>query len=444
MFRLNLGNTKIPHCKNTANMKPVRMPPPSEVLLSMSQNIGAPAEPVVKVGDQVKVGQLVADSKAPISSPIYSSVSGTVVKIESYMRSDGKTIPALRIQSDGLMTVTDGIAPPAITDFQSLISAVRASGVVGLGGAGFPSAIKMNATHVGKVRTIILNGAECEPYITVDHRTMIDDADDIRYGIELFKSFVPGVENFIIGIEKNKPDCISKLKEVFSDDDTVDVRSIPLLYPQGAEKVLIHTLTKLTVPEGKLPADIGVLVVNVTTVAAIARYAKTGMPLVERYVTVDGSAIKSPMNVIAPLGTRICDLIEFAGGLNDNPAKVIFGGPMTGSAIHSLDEPIVKTTNAVLAFSKKDAVQKPATACIHCGKCVESCPHMLEPTSFCKALEIDDRDDRLARLEELRINLCIECGCCSYVCPARRPLVESNRIAKNFVREYKEHKANLK
>ena len=440
MLRLNLGNTKIPHHKNTADMKPVRMPPPKEVLLSMSQNIGAPADPVVKVGDHVKIGQLVADSKSPISSPIYSSVSGTVTGIETYMRNDGKSIPALRIQSDGLMTVIDGIVPPTVTDFQSLISAVRSSGVVGLGGAGFPTAIKMNATHVGKVHTIILNGSECEPYITVDHRTMIDDADDIRYGIELFKSFVPGIKNFIIGIEKNKPSCISKLKEVFSDDDTVAVRPLPLLYPQGTEKVLIHTLTKLTVPEGKLHADVGVLVVNVTTVAAIARYVKTGMPFVERHVTVDGSAIKSPMNVIAPLGTHIRDLIEFTGGFKEEPAKVIFGGPMTGTAVHSLDEPIVKATNAVLAFAKRDTVTKPSTACIHCGKCVESCPHMLEPTSFSKALEIDDRNDRLARLEELRINLCIECGCCSYVCPASRPLVENNKIAKSFVREYKDQR----
>ena len=220
--------------------------------------------------------------------------------------------------------------------------------------------------------------------------------------------------------------------------------SLPALYPQGGEKVIIYHTIGRVVPEGKLPADVGVLVLNVTTVASLAKFIKTGMPLVERCVTVDGSAINSPMNVIAPLGTSIRELIEFTGGLKESPVKVIFGGPMTGSAAYSLDEPLIKTTGAIIALAKDDAVLKPATACIHCGKCVESCPHMLEPTSFCKALDIEDRNERFARLEELRINLCVECGCCSYVCPASRPLVESNRIAKNFVREYKTHRENLK
>ncbi|MBO7250971.1 MAG: RnfABCDGE type electron transport complex subunit C, partial [Clostridia bacterium] len=273
---------------------------------------------------------------------------------------------------------------------------------------------------------------------------MLDDADDIRDGIELLKRFIPSAKRFVIGIEKNKPACIKKLKSVFVNDSAVSVKALPLRYPQGAEKVLIHTVTKRVVPEGKLPADIGVLVVNVTTLASLAKYVKTGMPIVERYVTVDGSAIKTPMNVIAPLGTPIKDLIEFTGGLKEDPVKVIFGGPMTGFAAHSLEEPIIKTSGAVLAFTKKDAILKPATACIHCGKCVESCPHMLEPTSFCKALDIEDHNERFARLEQLKIGLCIECGCCSYVCPASRPLVESNRIAKRFVKDHKAHNANLK
>ena len=444
MFRLNLGNTKIPHNKNTANMIPVRMPPPAEVLLPMSQNIGAPATPVVKVGDYVKVGQLIADSNSPVSSPIYSSVSGKVAKIETYLRSDGKSVPAVRIESDGLMTVCEDITPPTVTDVESFIAAIRSSGIVGLGGAGFPTAIKMNIAPDVNIDTVIINGAECEPYITVDTRTMLDQSEDVREGIELLKKFITGATKYVIGIEKNKPACIDEMKRVFGGDPTVSVKTLPLRYPQGAEKVLIHTVTKRVVPEGKLPIDVGVLVINVTTVAALARYIKTGMPLVERCITVDGSAINSPMNVIAPLGTPIRDLIAFTGGLKEDPVKVIFGGPMTGFAAHSLDEPVVKTTGAVLAFTKKDAEAKPATACIHCGRCVESCPHMLEPTSFCKALDIKDQKERFLRLEELKINLCVECGCCSYVCPARRPLVESNRIAKNFVREYKANSENLK
>ncbi len=425
-------------------MKPVRMPPPKEVLLPMAQNIGALSEPIVKVGDHVKVGQLIADSQAPISSPIYASVSGVVSKMDTYLRSDGKTVPAIRIESDGLMTPCEDIAPPTITDTDSFISAIRSSGVVGLGGAGFPTAIKMSLSPEANIHTVIINGAECEPYITVDTRTMLDDSEYVRDGIELLKRFIPGATKYVIGIEKNKPDCIDEMNRVFKDDEAVTVKALPLRYPQGAEKVLIHTVTKLVVPENKLPADIGVLVVNVTTIATFAKYVKTGMPLVERCITVDGSAVRSPMNVYAPLGTPISDLIEFTGGLKEHPVKVIFGGPMTGIAAYSLNEPVIKTTGAVIALASKDAILKPATACIHCGKCVESCPHMLEPTSFCKALDIEDRDERFIRLEDLKINLCVECGCCSYVCPARRPLVESNRIAKNFVRNYKAHKENLK
>lgn len=444
MFRINLGKTKIPHNKNTAGLKPVKMPPPATVFLPMTQNIGAPATPIVKVGDTVKVGQKIAEATGTISSPIYASVSGKVVKMDTYQKSDGRTSAAVVIESDGLMTVAEDITPPTLTDLDSFVEAIRHSGIVGLGGAGFPTTVKLDVPPEKVIHTVILNGAECEPYITVDTRTMLDDSDDIKEGIELLKRFLPGVSRFIFGIEKNKPECIEKMKEVFASDGSVSVKSLPLGYPQGAEKVLIHTTTRLTVPEGKLPADIGVLVFNVTTLATIAKYVKTGMPLVERCVTVDGSAVRSPMNVIIPIGTSVRDLVEFTGGLDEAPVKIIFGGPMTGFAAHSFDEPVVKTTNAVLIFSEEDAILKPATACIHCGKCVESCPHMLEPTSFCKALDIDNQDERLARLEELRINLCVECGCCSYVCPANRPLVESNRSAKKFVREYKAHKANLK
>ena len=444
MFRLNLGTTKIPHNKNTADMKPVRMPPPKEVLLPLSQNIGVPAFPRVKVGDYVKVGQLVAEADEPLSSPIYASVSGTVTKIEDYLRSDGKTVPAIRIESDGLMTLFADITPPILTDAYSFVETIESSGVVGFGGAGFPTAVKMTIAPENTVHTIILNGAECEPYITVDTRTMLEDAESLQIGINLLKKYIPGVKNFIIAIEKNKPSCIAHMKRFFAHDPMVSVKALPSLYPQGAEKVLIRTTTKITVPEGKLPADVGVLVMNVTTLAALGKYIKTGMPLVEKCVTVDGSAVNKPQNVIVPLGTPIGDVIEFAGGLKETPVKVIIGGPMTGSAAYSLNEPVIKTTGAILAFSNKEAGEKSATACIHCGKCVEACPILLEPTAFCKALDINDRDEKLARLERLRINLCVECGCCSYVCPANRPLVESNRIAKNFVREYKAHKEKLK
>ena len=445
MFKVKfLGNTRVPHHKNTTDTAPVTMTPPSEVLIHMEQHLGAPATPVVKIGDTVKVGQLIADASGYVSSPIYSSVSGKVTKIEPYLRATGRIASAIRIESDGLMTEYEGITPPQITDLDSLVSAIRASGIVGLGGAGFPTAVKFDAVKKGGINTLIINAAECEPYITSDARTMLDDSDLVHEGIELFKRIIPDIKRYIIGIESNKPQCIAEMKRVFEGDQAVSVRSLPSLYPQGAEKVLIRNTTGLTVPEGKLPADVGVIVINVTTLAAIARYAKTGMPLVKKCVTVDGSAVKEPKNVIAPIGASIRDIIDFAGGFKEAPGKVIFGGPMTGWAVGSLDEPISKNTNALIAFSQKDSVAKQSSACIHCGRCVEACPHLLNPTAFSKALNIENIDDRMASLEANSINLCIECGCCSYVCPAGRPLVENNRIAKNALREYKAHKATLK
>lgn len=439
-----LGNTRIPHHKNTADKPPVRMTSTKEVLLPVSQHIGAPSTPIVKVGDEVKVGQLIAEASGYVSSPIYSSVSGKVTKIDTYLKSDGRTVPAIRIESDGLMNVYEGLEPPAIMDLDSLINAAKNSGLVGLGGAGFPSSVKLDALKKGAIHTIVINGAECEPYITCDTRTMLDESESIYYGISLFEQYLPTVEKYIFGIENNKPECIEEIARIFQDNEKVAVKPLPSLYPQGAEKVLIYNTTGLTVPEGKLPADVGVLVMNVTSLSILAKYVKTGMPLVEKCVTVDGSAIANPMNVIAPIGASISDIIEFTGGFKEKPGKVLFGGPMMGSPACSLDEPITKTTGAITAFNVKDSIKPDATACIHCGRCVDACPHKLNPTAFSKALNIENTDERMARLEEYSIGLCMECGCCSFVCPARRPLVQNIRLGKNALRDYKAHKANLK
>ena len=439
-----LGNTRIPHRKNTAQLSPVRMTPPREVLLPMDQHLGAPSVPVVKVGDEVKVGQLIADASGPVSSPVYASVSGKVTKIEDCLRANGNLVPAIRIESDGLMTPCEDITPPDITDLPSLIEAFRRSGIVGMGGAGFPTAVKLGAIMKSDIQTIIINGAECEPYITSDARTMIDEADYVYQGIKILQSVAPSIEKYVIGIEINKPECIKTLRDITKDDPTVSILPLPLRYPQGAEKVLIYNATGITVPENKLPAELGVIVINVTTLATFAKYAETGMPLVERCVTVDGSAVIEPKNVIAPIGTSVEDMVDFAGGFVQKPCKIIMGGPMTGRAAYSLGEPVVKTTNAIVVLAEKDTEGKKVTACIHCGRCVEACPHRLNPTALCKALSIDNVDERMARLEDERVNLCIECGCCSYVCPAARPLVENIRVAKNSFREYKAHKASLK
>ena len=444
MFGLKfLGKTRIPNCKNTAAMPAVRMEPPKEVLLPVCQHIGAPAAPIVKVGDEVKLGQRIADTDAYVSSPIYASVSGKVSKIEDYLRPDGRRVCAIRIVSDGEMTPAPGITPPTVNDLDSLVKAARESGIVGLGGAGFPLSVKLDAAKRGNIDTVILNGAECEPYITTDTRTMLEDAEYIKSGIELLKRCIPTVKAYYIGIEADKPECIKKLTEVFAADDSVKVAKFPAKYPQGAEKVIVYNTTRRVIPEGKLPADVGAIVINVTTLAYLAKYVETGMPLVERSITIDGSAVAEPKNIIVPIGTSIRDIIDFAGGLKEDAGKVIFGGPMMGQPACSLDEPIVKTTGAITVLNVKDSTEPPVTACIHCGRCVNTCPMFLDPTAYAGALKLEGKQDRVQRLEEAKINLCIECGSCSYVCPANRPLVQNNRIAKAEVREYKAHLASL-
>ena len=438
-----LGNTHIPHNKRTAESSPLRMTSVGEVLLPVAQHIGAPATPIVKVGDEVKVGQLIAESAGYVSSAIHSSVSGKVVKIEDYLLYNGKTVPAIRIQSDGLMTVSDQITPPQVTDLDSFIGAVRTSGLVGLGGAGFPTAVKLDAAKKGTIHTVIINVAECEPYITCDTITVMEQYEAICEGIAMLQQYIPSAEKFIFGVEQNKPECIAKLKDTFKDNSKVSVATLPSLYPQGAEKVLIYNTTKLVVPEGKLPADIGVLVINVTSLAFLANYIKTGMPLVEKCITVDGSAVTEPKNVIVPIGTSVRDVLAFVGVDNETIGKVLFGGPMMGVAAHSLDQTIEKRTNALTVLGVQDAVEREATACIHCGRCVKACPMQLNPTAFSKALDLGT-EEKMAKLEENRINLCMECGSCSYVCPASRPLLPNNRLAKAALRDYKAHQSTLK
>ena len=418
------------------------MPAPKTVRIPTSQHIGAPAKLLVKPGDEVFVGTLIAEAAGYVSAPVHSSVSGKVVKIDEYLSSAGKKMPSVVIESDGKMTPDPAIAPPALESLDDFVNAVRASGRVGLGGAGFPTSVKLDAQKKGVINTVVINAAECEPYITSDTRTMLDDASDVEAGVRLIEKFI-SPEKIIIGIEDNKPECVAKMKEVFAQDALVTVAALPSKYPQGGEKILIYNTTGRIVPEGGLPSDVGVLVLNVTTVAFIAKYARTGMPLVEKCLTVDGSAIKNPMNVIAPVGTSVADLIEFTGGFSEEAGKVMYGGPMMGFALYDLSLPILKNNNAIVALNRRDAEPPRTVACIHCGRCVEHCPMGLNPTAFAKAMKISDEPSKVERLEDEKINLCMECGCCSFVCPSKRPLVETNRMAKADVREYKTHLANL-
>ena len=441
MLFSKLGKAHVPHNKNTANVSAVRIAPGATVTLPLSQHIGAPATATVKVGDKVFVGTLIAEATGFVSAHVHSSVSGTVKKIDAVMQASGRTVPAIVIESDGLMTPDPAIAPKNVTTYKELSDAVREAGLVGLGGAGFPTSVKLDPTKIDKIDPLLINGAECEPYITSDTRTMIDDTDYVKAGVKTVLD-LSGIKSCVVGIESNKKECIKALTEVFADDERVKVLSLPATYPQGGEKVLIYNALERVVPEGALPSDVGVLVLNVTTVAYLAKYIATGMPLVEKCITVDGSAIKSPKNVIVPVGMSVGEVVEAAGGFSEEPGKILFGGPMMGIAICSLDEPVVKNVNGITAFNKKDAKTAPTTPCIHCGRCIAACPMGLNPTEFAKAMNLAAMSDRVERLEAAKINLCIECGSCAYVCPAKRPLVVNNKLGKAELREFAAKKAN--
>ncbi len=431
-----LNGARVPHRKNTANLSAIRMTAPETVTLPMVMHIGAPAVPVVKVGDHVDVGTLIAEQGGFVSSPVHASVSGTVEQIADVVLSNGKTAPAVTIRSDGEMTVDARLAPPCVNSREDLIAAIKQSGIVGLGGAGFPTYVKLGADKPLEIEELIINGAECEPYITSDSVTMVDAAEDIAYALEMLTRYL-NIGKVIIGIEKNKPQAIASMKKLAAANSKLQVKVLPSLYPQGGEKVIIYHTTGKQVPTGKLPIDVGCVVCNSTTVATIGKYLKTGMPLVEKCITVDGGAVKEPKNVIAPIGTKLKDVFEFCGGFKSEPGKVIYGGPMMGITVPDLDVPVIKNTNAILAFNEKESAAPKTTPCIKCGGCANQCPFGINPAAAAKALKNEDFE----ALKKTGIENCMECGCCSFVCPAKRPLVQNNKLAKAALREEKAKEA---
>ncbi len=436
-FRLH--GTHVKHCKNTSSLKPMPLLLPKTIILPMNMHIGSLASPIVNVNDYVYVGQKVAEATGKISSPVYSSVSGKVKKIENILASNGSYVPAIFIESDGLQKIDPALVAPNIDSYESFVEALKKSGIVGLGGAGFPTYVKFDIDDLSKVEVILINAAECEPFITSDTRTMIDDIDDLESGLQILEKYFSS-KKIVFGIENNKPEAIQKLKTLTKVGSNIEIKVLPSIYPQGGEKVLIYNTLKKVVPEGKLPLDVGVIIINVTTLANIAKYIKTGMPLIEKVVTVDGSAVKTPKNVIALVGTPIKELFAFCDGFKEKPFKVMYGGPMMGVNVPSLDVPVLKTTNAVLAFNEKDAKLPDESNCIRCGRCINHCPLRLDPPAFAKALE----ESNMVELEKLKVNLCMECGVCSYVCPAKRRLVQKNRLAKGELRKYLTEKAKQK
>lgn len=426
------GGVHPPQYKNTADSATVEMPPPEKIQLPMLQHIGAPCIPVVKIGDEVAVGQVIGDSDQAVCAPIHSGISGKVTGMPTLMLPGGRAVQAVEITSDGQQRIHESVKPPQVNSRDDFLKAVRASGLVGIGGAGFPTHIKLAPADVDAIDTLIINAAECEPFITSDYRECMENPQDILDGIRATVEFLP-VRQVVIAIERNKPDAIQELSQRVAEaaySCEVRVKGLPTRYPQGAEKVLIAACTGRRVPPGQLPAQVGCVVMNVSTVAALARYLRTGMSLVQKRLTLDGPAIAKPGNVLVTIGTPIREVVEFCGGYQETPGKLLMGGPMMGLALMDDELPVLKQNNAILAFGVEDAQPDPVGPCIRCGRCIRACPMQLMPTSVDIAYHAGDVD----AMRRLSVATCMECGCCSYSCPAHRPLVQTMRLAKDAVR----------
>lgn len=421
---LKLSCIHIPHNKNTEKCTITDISLPKTVKIPMSMNMGAPCNPLVKVGDEVAVGQKIGDTDAFLSVPVHSGVSGKVIAITDYKLANGNVCKAVEIECDGLQTKDSSLAPPVITDRDSFVRAVRESGLVGLGGAGFPTHIKLNPKS--EVDCLVVNGAECEPYITADDRVMIEYTDDVVEGLSAVAKNL-GIEKIIIGIESNKPDAIKALTEKTVSDKRFEIKPLPSAYPQGGEKVLIYNCTGRLIKEGQLPSDEGVIVMNVSTAAQLNHYLKTGMPLVSKILTVDGDTVKKKGNFRAPVGTAVSHILNYCECTTDKINKLIMGGPMMGMTAYDIDQPVVKTNNAILAMNKISSDKQ--SACIRCGRCLRACPFNLMPTEIEKAYNRRDVES----LKKLKVTLCMNCGCCTYVCPSKRKLAEINQLAKMII-----------
>ena len=401
------------------------MPLPAQVRILMSQHIGAPAKATVKKGDEVCVGTLIGEAGGFVSANIHSSVSGKVTAVESYRLSNGRACDSVVIQTDGKQTVDPAVKPPVVTDKASFLAAVRASGLVGLGGAGFPTDVKLQPKS--PVDTLLINASECEVWLTSDTQEMLTSPDDIVRGIQAVLQYT-GIPRCIIGIEKNKPECIDLLCQKTKDIANIDVKPLPSVYGTGAELILIEKCLGREVPHGGLPADAGAIV-NVTSVGMLGKYLATGMPVVERIVTVDGDACAKPQNLIVPVGTSYQDIINAAGLKPDvTLGKVVDGGAMMGHAVEDLSYPISKTCSGVILLSDASATPPAAQACIRCGRCIEYCPMGLAPVEVNGAYAARDVEE----LGKLHVDYCFNCGSCTFVCPAKRPCTQMMSLAKAY------------
>lgn len=403
---------------------------PKQVSIPIAQSLGAPSKAIVVKGDMVKVGQLIAKGEAFISSNIHSSVSGKVMKVDDILDASGYRRTAVMIAVDGdeweeSIDRSDKLKKEISLSKEEIVKKVHEMGIVGLGGATFPSHVKLMVPQGKKAELLIINGVECEPYLTADHRLMLEKADEMMIGIQILMKGLD-VSRAIIGIENNKPDAIAHLKSIVSNYPGIEIEALKVQYPQGGEKQLIEAVIGRQVPSGKLPIEVGAVVNNVGTAFAVYEAVQKNKPLFERIVTVTGKSISKPGNYMVRVGTSTNELIEKAGGLPEDTSKVVSGGPMMGKALNAVDVPVVKGTSGVLLFKEDEAKRIEPSNCIRCGKCITVCPMGLEPVLIAQYSEIEMYEN----VEAERAMDCIECGSCQYTCPAARPLLDYIRLGK--------------
>jgi electron transport complex protein RnfC len=419
----------------TEKKKLERLPLPKEVFIPLQQHVGSPCKPIVEKGMEVKTGQIIGESTGFVSSNIHASISGKVKAIDNFTHPLDIPSKMIHITGDGnddWIKQKNGKKNWDSLDKNEIIDIVKNAGIVGLGGAAFPTHVKINPPKDKKIDTFILNGCECEPYLTADQRLMVEESEKIILGIRILMKALE-VSNAIIGIENNKPDAIKIMEKAASEYKGITVIQLKTKYPQGAEKMLIKAILDREVPVGGLPMDVGVVVNNIGTALAVAEAVTEQKPLVERVVTVTGSGIKEPKNLIARIGTPFQNLIDYCGGLVENTTKILMGGPMMGVAQHSLDVPVIKATSGILCMSDSDVIKEKEFPCIQCGTCVNTCPMNLLPTRLAKLSQREKWEDA----DNFGILSCIECGSCAFVCPSKIPLVQWIRIGKLRVNEMK-------
>ena len=416
--------------KDLSKSKPIKeLLPEGDLVFPLSQHIGAPATPIVAVGDAVLKGQKIAEAGGFVSSPIYSSVSGTVKAIEPRRVTVGDMVNSIIIESDGEFNEVTYEETEDVTKLsnEEIIGKIKEAGVVGMGGAGFPTCVKLKPAK--PVDTILLNGCECEPYLTADHKVLLEFADDIIFGLKAILK-TTGAEKGIIVIEDNKQDAIELMQEKVADIGNMEVFVARTKYPQGAEKTLIKRVMDRKVPSGGLPADVGVIVDNISTVKAISDAIQKGMPLIERVATVTGEKIKNPGNFIIKIGTSVKELIDYCGGFTDDDVLVKMGGPMMGFPLNTLEVPMMKGSNGIIAIDTDETKEQP---CIKCGRCVDVCPMELSPLYFVKYA----KEENWQGMKDMNVMDCVECRCCQYICSSKIPIINSIKAGKNAVRGMK-------